>query len=220
MGSRALDIHHARVKIHAAVRSTRPESRRSVTAMYAWRAPEGLMRVAVKRLNFDRHPEPLTRRQTGEVLAKIDIPVTCANVNDHHFGSVYPQPSLGGSGRILQTRRSGPPGSVVLSHGRNFPSRIETPLNVILPVQPCDGRTAGTFRVGLKQGNLTGWRGEQRCRRAGTFRVGLKQTDQFATCCIVRVSHGRNFPSRIETRSSPVKLRLKSVAGQELSESD
>ncbi len=84
------------------------------------------LRAPVKRLNLDRHPEPPTRRQNGEVLAKIDNPATCTNINDHPFGSVYPQPLPGGSGRILQTRSSDPPGSVVLSQGRNFPSRIET----------------------------------------------------------------------------------------------
>ncbi len=108
------------------------------------------LRAPVKRLNLDRHPEPPTRRQNGEVLAKIDIPVTCTNINDHPFGSVYPQPPPGGSGRILQTRRSNPPGSVVLSQGRNFPSRIETAMPTKKTI-PISSRRAGTFRVGLKQ---------------------------------------------------------------------
>ncbi len=153
------------------------------------------MRVAVKRLNLDRHPEPLTRRQTGEVLVKIDISVTCINVDDQSFGSVYPQPPSGGSGRILQTCSSGPPGSVVLSHGRNFPSRIETVgrlpaiastsrtagtfrVGLKLPFGSCSftrrfGRTAGTFRVGLKPFIVSRWTVKS-CRTAGTFRVGLK----------------------------------------------
>ncbi len=144
-----------------------------VTAIYVWGGSEGPMRVAVKRLNLDRHPEPLTRRQTGEVLAKIDIPVTCANVNDRSFGSVYPQPSLGGSGRILQTRRSGPPGSVVLSQSRNFPSRIETTATY----------TAQWLYVRSQSRNFPS--------RIET--IGPSELSRLT------LSQSRNFPSRIET---------------------
>ncbi len=173
-------------------------------------------RDPVKRPNLDRHPEPPTRRQTGEVLAKIDISVTCTNVNDQLFGSVYPQPPPGGSGRILQTRSSDPPGSVVLSQGRNFPSRIETRTSPRPPHgrRPSQGRNfpsrietfvgqsslvwlsrrAGTFRVGLKL-LVSLLSTEDGGRRAGTFRVGLKPR-----CICLR--------------------KKKAVAGQELSESD
>ncbi len=131
-------------------------------------------RDPVKRPNLDRHPEPPTRRQTGEVLAKIDIPVTCTNINDHPFGSVYPQPPLGGSGRILQTRSSDPPGSVVLSQGRNFPSRIETLSNTQEPSSNLSS-----------QGRNFPSRIETPLSRQPPARYAGSQ--------------GRNFPSRIET---------------------
>ncbi|AEH10175.1 hypothetical protein FsymDg_2842 [Candidatus Protofrankia datiscae] len=41
--------------------------------------------LSVKPHDFDHHPEPPTRRGTGEVLGNIDILLTCTNVINHGF---------------------------------------------------------------------------------------------------------------------------------------